>query len=108
MAEIARMFAVLLGLVGLSGGLIATVKAGTEEGIEDQVLTYVKGPALVQIFPKATIDQSLAQRRCWVPEKHLLQYGKDKDFKRIFNIGNKPCHAHLIFFVWFFVFIEWI
>ena len=46
MREIFRMIGVLSLICSLSGLLLATVKQATRTKIEDQVLTYVQGPAI--------------------------------------------------------------
>jgi len=48
--EMLRMILVLSLICGLSGLTLATVREATSERIEEQVLTYVQGPALEQIF----------------------------------------------------------
>lgn len=48
--EMLRMILVLSLICGLSGLTLATVREATSERIEEQVLTYVQGPALGQIF----------------------------------------------------------
>ncbi|WP_319467223.1 RnfABCDGE type electron transport complex subunit G [uncultured Pseudodesulfovibrio sp.] len=50
MKEMLRMILVLSLICGLSGLTLATVRQATSERIEEQVLTYVQGPALQQIF----------------------------------------------------------
>ena len=50
MKEMIKMVVVLSLICGLSGLTLATVRQATSERIEEQVLTYVQGPALEQIF----------------------------------------------------------
>ncbi|MDC0335424.1 RnfABCDGE type electron transport complex subunit G [Pseudodesulfovibrio sp.] len=50
MREMLKMILVLSLICGLSGLTLATVRQATSERIEEQVLTYVQGPALEQIF----------------------------------------------------------
>lgn len=50
MQEILRMILVLSLICGLSGLTLATVRQATGPRIEEQVMTYVQGPALKQIF----------------------------------------------------------
>lgn len=50
MKEMIKMVLVLSLICGLSGLTLATVKEATSKRIEEQVLTYVQGPALEQIF----------------------------------------------------------
>jgi electron transport complex protein RnfG len=51
-----KMVVVLLVLSSVSGGLLAAVKNGTQERIENQQLTFVKGPAIASIMEGATND----------------------------------------------------
>jgi electron transport complex protein RnfG len=56
MREMIKMVIVLTVLSSLSGGLLAYVKDGTKDRIENQVLQLVKGPAIKQIFASASND----------------------------------------------------
>jgi len=56
MGEMIKMVVVLTILSSLSGGLLAYVKEGTQERIENQVLQLVKGPAVENIFAGASND----------------------------------------------------
>ena len=53
MASILRMIAVLSLLCASSGFLLSYLKMTTAGRIEEQVLTYVQGPALAEVFPDA-------------------------------------------------------
>lgn len=50
MKEMLKMIIVLSLICGLSGLTLATVRQATSQRIEEQVMTYVQGPALAQIF----------------------------------------------------------
>jgi electron transport complex protein RnfG len=50
MREMLKMIFVLSLICGLSGLTLATVRQATSERIEEQVMTYVQGPSLKQIF----------------------------------------------------------
>ncbi|CCH47394.1 RnfABCDGE type electron transport complex subunit G [Pseudodesulfovibrio piezophilus] len=50
MREMLKMIFVLSLICGLSGLTLATVRDATSAKIEEQVLTYVQGPALKQVF----------------------------------------------------------
>ncbi|WP_207259627.1 RnfABCDGE type electron transport complex subunit G [Desulfovibrio sp. Huiquan2017] len=50
MKEMIKMVLVLSLICGLSGLTLATVRQSTSARIEEQVMTYVQGPALSQIF----------------------------------------------------------
>ena len=56
MGEMIKMVVVLTFLSSLSGGLLAYVKEGTQERIENQVLQLVKGPAIKAIFSGSSND----------------------------------------------------
>ncbi len=53
MASIVRMILVLSLLCASSGFILSYLKMTTAGRIEEQVLTYVQGPALAQVFPDA-------------------------------------------------------
>ncbi len=56
MRDMINLIVVLTALTALSGGLLAAVKSGTEEQIENQVLKFQKAPAIAQIFPETSND----------------------------------------------------
>lgn len=56
MREMIKMVVVLTVISLLSGGLLAALREATQERIENQVLEYVKGPAIREIFSKVTND----------------------------------------------------
>ncbi len=56
MGEMIKMVVVLTILSSLSGGLLAYVKEGTQERIENQVLQLVKGPTIKAIFSGSSND----------------------------------------------------
>ncbi len=56
MREMIKMVVVLTVLSAFSGGLLAAIKNNTAERIENQKLTFVKGPAIKQIFAGAAND----------------------------------------------------
>ena len=56
MREMIKMVVVLTILAAFSGGLLAAIKDGTAEDIEKQKLTFVKGPAILQILNEASND----------------------------------------------------
>ncbi len=61
MREMIHMIVVLTFLTTFSGGLLAAVKAKTQDRIENQVLKFQKAPAIKGIFPEVTNDP-LAER----------------------------------------------
>ena len=56
MREMIKMIVVLTVLSVFSGGLLAAINNSTKEQVKFQQLTYVQGPALKQIFEKASND----------------------------------------------------
>ena len=56
MLAIIRMIVVLSSICGLSGFALSYLKISTAPRIEEQVLTYVQGPAILKVF--ADIDNS--------------------------------------------------
>jgi electron transport complex protein RnfG len=56
MRDIIRMILVLAILTTFSGGLLAAIRSGTKEKIENQQLQFVKGPAIKAILEGASND----------------------------------------------------
>ncbi|MBS0013062.1 MAG: RnfABCDGE type electron transport complex subunit G [Desulfobacterales bacterium] len=56
MREMIKMVVVLVVLSSLSGGLLGALKNTTEERIDNQVLKFVKGPAIENILKGADND----------------------------------------------------
>ena len=56
MREMIKMLIVLTILATLSGGLLAAIRDNTKDRIENQVLEFVKGPAIRSILEEATND----------------------------------------------------
>jgi electron transport complex protein RnfG len=48
MREMLRLFVVVTLFGAISGGILAGVRAGTQERIEYQQIKFVKGPAILQ------------------------------------------------------------
>ncbi|MGE9984176.1 RnfABCDGE type electron transport complex subunit G [Desulfovibrio sp. SGI.169] len=62
-----RMVVVLSALCGLSGFVLSYLKMVTAPRIEEQVLTYVQGPALARVFAHAR-NSPIADRRSFALE----------------------------------------
>jgi electron transport complex protein RnfG len=77
MNEMIKMVVVLTILSAFSGGLLASVRNGTKEKIENQELQFVKGPAIEKILAGASND----------PIKDRFKI-KDGDVERIFFVGE--------------------
>ncbi|MCG6892005.1 MAG: RnfABCDGE type electron transport complex subunit G [Desulfobacteraceae bacterium] len=56
MREMIQMVVVLVVLGSVSGGLLAAVRNGTQDKIENQQLKFVKGPAIASIMEGASND----------------------------------------------------
>ncbi|MBI5580842.1 MAG: RnfABCDGE type electron transport complex subunit G [Deltaproteobacteria bacterium] len=56
MRELINMVVVLTGISLASGGLLASLRASTQERIDQQVLEFVKGPSVRGVFKDATND----------------------------------------------------
>ena len=76
MREMIKMLIVLTILATLSGGLLAAIRDNTKDRIENQVLEFVKGPAIRSILEGATND----------PIADRFQI-KDGDVERTFFVG---------------------
>ena len=76
MREMIKMLIVLTILATLSGGLLAAIRDNTKDRIENQVLEFVKGPAIRSILEEATND----------PIVDRFQI-KDGDVERTFFVG---------------------
>jgi len=76
MREMIKMLVVLTILATLSGGLLAAIRDNTKDRIENQVLEFVKGPAIRSILEGATND----------PIVDRFQI-KDGDVERTFFVG---------------------
>jgi electron transport complex protein RnfG len=76
MREMIKMLVVLTILATLSGGLLAAIRDNTKDRIENQVLEFVKGPAIRSILEGATND----------PIVDRFQM-KDGDVERTFFVG---------------------
>ncbi len=59
MREMIKMVVVLTVLCAFSGGLLAAIRNGTMDQIENQQLKFVKGPAIKDIFKGASNDPIL-------------------------------------------------
>ena len=72
MNEMVKMVVVLTILSALSGGLLAAVKDSTAKRIEDQELTFVKGPAIASIMEGAENDPSADRFKITHNEEELF------------------------------------
>ena len=76
MREMIKMLIVLTILATLSGGLLAAIRDTTKDRIENQVLEFVKGPAIRSILEGATNDP--------IVDRFQL---KDGEVERTFFVG---------------------
>jgi electron transport complex protein RnfG len=82
MREMIKMLIVLTILATLSGGLLAAIRDNTKDRIENQVLEFVKGPAIRSILEGASNEL--------VVDRFQI---KDGDVERTFFVGvfeNEP------------------
>jgi electron transport complex protein RnfG len=79
MREMINMVVVLTVLCGFSGGLLAALREGTQERIENQQLQFVKGPAIKSILSGAAND----------PIANRFKI-KDGETERTFFVGFMP------------------
>jgi electron transport complex protein RnfG len=77
MREMIKMVVVLTILSFFSGGVLAYLRNGTQERIDNQVLEFVKGPAVRTIFEGAGNNP--------IADRFTL---KDGDTERTFFVGN--------------------
>jgi len=76
MREIIKMILVLTILSCFSGGVLAVLRNSTQERIDNQVLEFVKGPAIRNIFEGASNNP--------IADRFTL---KDGDVERTFFVG---------------------
>lgn len=76
MFELIKMVAVLTALSLASGGLLAFLQGSTKDKIENQVLEFVKGPAVRSIFEGASNDP--------IQDRFTI---KDGELERTFFVG---------------------
>lgn len=65
MREILKMIVVLTGICAISGGALSLLKTQTAPTIEEQLLTYVQGPAIKQVFTDVDNDP-IADRKKFI------------------------------------------
>ncbi len=71
MREILSMIIVLSAICGASGFALSYLKESTAPIIENQVLTYVQGPAIKRVFPAADNDP-IAERKTFSADGQKL------------------------------------
>ena len=76
MRDMLKMIIVLTALCLASGGLLAAIQTSTKEQIANQVLTFVKGPAIASILTDAENDP--------IADRFELE---DGDITRTFFVG---------------------
>ena len=96
MADILRMIVVLSALCGLSGFALSYLKMVTAPVIEEQVLTYVQGPAIAGVFTDID-NQPIADRKAFETEKgRVLVFPAMRDGKLVASrITNSSASARL-------------
>ena len=81
MKEMLKMILVLSLICGLSGLTLATIRQATSQRIEEQVLTYVQGPALEQIFPDHDNNPVKDRKTFNLPDGPITVFPAIKDGK---------------------------
>ncbi|CCO24728.1 RnfABCDGE type electron transport complex subunit G [Maridesulfovibrio hydrothermalis] len=83
MNEAIKMIAVLSLICGLSGVTLASLKDATENKIEEQVLTYVQGPAIEQVLTDFTNSPVKDRKKFKIPGStdHVVVFPAMKDGK---------------------------
>jgi electron transport complex protein RnfG len=82
MNEIAKMLIVLSVISGVCGFLLAGVRMGTMERIEEQVLVNVQGPAVIKAIDGSTNDLLKDRKKIKINGKEIIVFIGKK--------GNKP------------------
>ena len=87
MREIIKMIVVLTVLSCFSGGLLAAIRTGTKDRIENQQLEFVKGPAIRNILEGCSNDP--------IADRFKI---KDGDIERSFFVGVFDGKANTVAF----------
>jgi len=87
MREIIKMIVVLTVLSCFSGGLLAAIRSGTKDKIENQQLEFVKGPAIRNILEGCSNDPIVDRFKI-----------KDGDIERSFFVGVFDGKANTVAF----------
>lgn len=87
MREIIKMIVVLTVLSCFSGGLLAAIRGGTKDKIENQQLEFVKGPAIRNILEGCSNDP--------IADRFKI---KDGDIERSFFVGVFDGKANTVAF----------
>ncbi|MDQ1330019.1 MAG: H+/Na+-translocating ferredoxin:NAD+ oxidoreductase subunit [Thermodesulfobacteriota bacterium] len=82
MREIIRMITVLTVLCAFSGGLLAALRDGTQEKIENQQLEFVKGPAIRDILKGSSNDP--------IKDRFKIKDGETERHVFVGKSGGKP------------------
>ena len=76
MREMIKMVVILTILSSASGGLLAAIRIGTIDRIENQQLTFVKGPAIKAILEGASNDPIADRFKIWMAESREAFLGE--------------------------------
>ncbi len=79
MKEYIKMIAVLSAITAVCGFLLASIKTGTEERIEEQILLNVKGPAVNQVLKSSTNDLIKDRKEIVINDKKYVVFVGKKD-----------------------------
>ncbi|MBF0397511.1 MAG: RnfABCDGE type electron transport complex subunit G [Desulfobacterales bacterium] len=82
MNEMVKMVVVITLLSGLSGGLLAGVRIGTKDKIEDNELSFIKGPAVKEVLKGCSNDP--------ISDRFKLKVGEKEQFFFVGKVNGKP------------------
>lgn len=82
MGDMIKMVVVLTALAAFSGGLLAAARDNTYEKIQNQQLTFVKGPALKAIFAEAANDP--------IQDRFVVKDGDEEKVVFVGVYGGEP------------------
>ncbi len=74
MREILNMLVVLSVICGISGFALSYLKKTTAPIIEEQVLTYVQGPAIKRVYPAATNDPIAGRKSFKLENRSIIVF----------------------------------
>lgn len=82
--ESTKMILILTIICGACGFLLAGVKHATEDRIEDQIMHYVKGPAVKNVLAAATNDPVQDRRQIQVDDTPLTVFIGKKEGETVY------------------------
>lgn len=83
MGDIIRMIVVLSCICGVSGFALSYLKMTTAPAIEEQVMTYVQGPAIHSVFTNIDNDPIADRKKFSTPDGDFMVFPGHKDGKLV-------------------------